>query len=84
MGIEDRISQAKAFVDEEPGPVWGVLRDAANEIQRLRAEVKRLRSALREAAEMTEHEADRTLIYNHCMDARGDDIGTLEDGAERL
>ncbi|NQT40252.1 MAG: hypothetical protein HQ581_22355 [Planctomycetes bacterium] len=33
------------------------------------AEVKRLEAALRQAAEMTEHEDDRTRIFNHCMQA---------------
>ena len=33
------------------------------------SEVDRLREALQEAAEMTEHEADRTLIYNYCKQA---------------
>ena len=32
----------------------------------LSADLARLREALLEAAEMTEHETDRTLIYNHC------------------
>ncbi len=33
------------------------------------AEIRRLREALQEAADMTEHESDRTLIFNHCMEA---------------
>ncbi len=33
------------------------------------AEVDHLTAALLEAAEMTEVEADRTLIYNHCCQA---------------
>ena len=39
------------------------------EVDELRAEVERLQEALREAAGMTEYEQDRTLIYNHCMEA---------------
>ena len=33
------------------------------------SEMDVLRLALHEAAEMTEHEADRTLIFNHCKQA---------------
>lgn len=32
-----------------------------------RAKIERLREALQEAADMTEDEADRTLIFKHCM-----------------
>ena len=34
-------------------------------IEALEAEIERLRRALNDAAEMSEHD-DRTLIYNHC------------------
>jgi len=39
--------------------------DIAAEVAR--SEIDRLRAALVEAANMTDHESDRTLIYNHCM-----------------
>ncbi len=38
-------------------------------VAKAKAEVKRLREALCEAAEMTDHEQDRTIIHNHCMQA---------------
>lgn len=39
------------------------------EFDRLCGEVDRLREALRIAAEMSDHEEDRTIIHNHCMQA---------------
>lgn len=38
-------------------------------MERAADEIERLRKALRDAADMTDHEVDRTLIYNHCMQA---------------
>jgi len=42
---------------------------ALDALEELEAAIERLRAALLEAAEMTEFENDRTLIYNHCKQA---------------
>ena len=59
----------------EPCPFCDLCK-ATNEVNRLRllldkceSMMDRLIYALNEAAEMIEHEADRTLIVNHCKQA---------------
>jgi len=40
----------------------------AGVVRRFQGEIERLREALNDAAEMSEHD-DRTLIYNYCKQA---------------
>ncbi len=47
----------------------GTLREHADGEWVRYADAERLQDALHEVAEMIEHEADRTLIYNHCQQA---------------
>lgn len=75
--ITEERDEAQAVIreikDGDNPDLWGELVKQRDESSK---EVKRLRVALTEAAEMTEHEQDRTLIYNHCKQA-----ATAEKGA---
>ncbi len=62
-------------VKKYPISFWELLDDWL----KLMGEVKRLRKGLREVAKMIEHETDRTLIYNYCMQVVEPD---LEKGAD--
>lgn len=51
------------------GAVLNLLDEAIERIDELEAQNKQLKQALADAAEMTEYEENRTLIYNHCKQA---------------
>ncbi len=71
--MSDLLNEAKAHLRQLAPHVTA--RKSTALMKRLVAEVERLKAALLEAAELSEH-ADRTLIFNHChqaAEAGGDD-----------
>ena len=54
-------------IEQAIADIGNIIAAKNRRIASLEAEVDRLVAALRRAADMTEFEDDRTLIYNHCM-----------------